>query len=34
MGDREEELYYVLIEILRSPETIRSISKSALRKID
>ncbi len=32
--EREEELYYVLIELLRSPESVRAITKSALRKTD
>lgn len=31
---REEELYYVLIEILRSPEMLKAITKSSLRKSD
>ena len=32
--EREEELYYVLIDIMRSPEMIKAITKSSLRKQD
>ena len=30
--EREEELYYILIDIMRSPEILKMITDSSLRK--
>ena len=32
LWEREEELYHILIDIMRSPEMIKSISGSSLKK--
>ena len=30
--EREEELYYILIDVIRSPEVIKMITESSIKK--